>query len=57
MKKYIFLSIILLFLITGCATVDTNVPKEKGLWNTLLFVGIIVGGAAIAANTLDPTNN
>ena len=51
MKKCIAISLILVFFTTGCATVDENAGKEKGVWNTVLC-GVVILAGAIAGNSL-----
>ncbi|MBU0650880.1 hypothetical protein KKC59_03110 [bacterium] len=50
-KLILIISIIPIFF-SGCATVDENVPKEKGIGNTIVWGALIVGMAAFGNEVL-----
>ncbi len=52
MKKTLCIGLFALLLSSGCATVDHNTPKSKGLWNAALFVGLLIGGLLGANNNI-----
>ena len=53
MKKLTVLIIVMIFLVSGCATVDENIPRSKGVGNALVFGALVLGGLIVANRTLN----